>query len=96
MQSLELLGPGPLSAEATAALGDLIGITETDAALFEEDDAIQFKGHHGGCLPDEVLVPVFVFCDGDSENDFESRRSALAARKFELFGIQGAQDDDEP
>ncbi|MDK1032436.1 MAG: alkaline phosphatase family protein [Planctomycetia bacterium] len=62
-ESLQLLGPGPLSPVTRRRLGDFIGIAPAPAAIyFKPPDAkvTVHVGVHGGLTPDEMLIPLIL------------------------------------
>lgn len=64
VEALRLLGPTPLHPRTRARLGDFMALAEGPDVIFaaSEDDPgpAKVKGHHGGLLPAEVLVPLLI------------------------------------
>jgi hypothetical protein len=59
---LRLFGPGPLSDEAQARLGDFFAIAlNNDVLLYEPSATLAaMRGFHGGLLPAEMRIPLIV------------------------------------
>jgi hypothetical protein len=53
-----LFGPGPVYAETTHRLGDLVGLARGSHYLARTEHQIKMRGRHGGLAPREMLVPL--------------------------------------
>ncbi len=62
VESLELLGPGPLASRTRDRLGDFMAIAGGDEVLLygPEQAIATMRGFHGGLTPAEVRVPLIV------------------------------------
>jgi len=62
VQALQLMGPGTLSAETRARLGDYIGLSSRGEVLLYAPDkeVAALKGFHGGLSPTEVRIPLIL------------------------------------
>ncbi len=61
-ESLRLFGPGILSPEARARIGDFIALPESEQAMGYAGEApiVRMRGFHGGLAPDEMRIPLVI------------------------------------
>ncbi len=61
-ESLRLFGPGILSPDARARIGDFIALPESAQAMGYAGEApiVRMRGFHGGLAPDEMRIPLVI------------------------------------
>jgi hypothetical protein len=55
-----LFGPGEVRPHIRSRLGDFLLVARDDVRLVFEEKALDMAGHHGGMLPQEMLVPLLM------------------------------------